>query len=135
MEVQDKILASNTELQDAVKEVFTPEFNKRLIKYAIFRINTKFDIKYDLNRGFRGIMVEDIISELMLSFVRMDGGRNWNKAKFPNFIEQVISSLDSHIFNIIDKELEKQLNQIQALKIATYMKRTIVDMMNYLIYP
>lgn len=107
MEVQDKILVSNTELQAAVKEVFTPEFNKRLIKYAIVRINTKFDIKYDLNRGFRGIMVEDIISELMLSFVRIDGGRNWNKAKFPNFIEQVISSLDSHIFNTIDKELEK----------------------------
>mgnify|MGYP003624379281 CR=1 FL=1 len=107
MEVTEKILAANTELQDAVQEVFTPEFNSRLIKYAIYRINTKFDIKYDLSRGFRGIMVEDMISELMLSFVREDGGRNWNKTMFPDFIEQVISSLDSQISNTIDKELEK----------------------------
>ena len=107
MEVTEKKLATNTELQEAVQEVFTPEFNSRLIKYAIIRINTKFKIKYDLNRGFRGIMVEDMISELMLSFVKDDGGRNWNKAKYPDFIEQVISSLDSHIFNTLEKELEK----------------------------
>ena len=84
-----------------------PSFNERLIKYVIIRINTKFNIKYDLNRGFRGIMVEDMISELMLSFVKNDGGRNWNKLEFPDFIEQVISSLDSHISNTIKKELEK----------------------------
>ncbi len=107
MEVTEKILATNIELQKAVQEVFTPEFNERLIKYAIIRINTKFNIKYDLNRGFRGIMVEDMISELMLSFVKNDGGRNWNKLEFPDFIEQVISSLDSHISNTIKKELEK----------------------------
>ncbi len=52
-------------------------------------------------------MVEDMISELMLSFVKNDGGRNWNKLEFPDFIEQVISSLDSHISNTIKKELEK----------------------------
>lgn len=107
MEVTEKKLATNTELLDAVQEVFTPEFNSRLIKYAIIRINTKFNIKYDLNRGFRGIMVEDMISELMLSFVKDDGGRNWNQSEFPDFIEQVISSLDSQISNTIKKELEK----------------------------
>ena len=107
MEVTEKILATNTELQKAVQEVFTPEFNERLIKYAIIRINTKFNIKYDLNRGFRGIMVEDMISELMLSFIKNGGGRNWNKSEFPDFIEQVISSLDSQISNTITKELEK----------------------------
>lgn len=107
MEVTKKKLATNTELQDAIQEVFTPEFNLRLIKYAIIRINTKFNIKYDLNRGFRGIMVEDMISELMLSFVKNDGGRNWNKSEFPDFTEQIISSLDSQISNTIKKELEK----------------------------
>ena len=107
MEVTDKILATNAELRKAVIEVFTPEFNKRLIKYSIYRIYTQFNIKYDLERGFRGIMVEDMISELMLSFVRDNEGRNWNKTKFPAFQEQVFSSLDSHIFNTLEKELEK----------------------------
>jgi Zn-dependent M16 (insulinase) family peptidase len=107
MDDKDKILATTSELQKAVQEVFTPEFNKILIKYSIIRINTKFNIKYDLNRGFRGIMVEDMIADLMLSFVRNDGGRNWNKKEFPNFKNQIFSSLDSHIYNTIDKELVK----------------------------
>ncbi len=122
MEVTEKILATNTELQKAVQEVFTPEFNERLIKYAIIRINTKFNIKYDLNRGFRGIMVEDMISELMLSFVKNGEGRNWNKSEFPDFIEQVISSLDSQISNTITKELEKTAQSninIEDCKIST----------------
>lgn len=107
MDEKEKILATTKELQKAVQEVFTPEFNKLLIKYSIIRINTKFNIKYDLNRGFRGIMVEDMIADLMLSFVRIDGGRNWNKKEFPNFKNQIYSSLDSHIYNTIDKELIK----------------------------
>jgi hypothetical protein len=107
MDDKDKILATTKELHKAVQEVFTPEFNRLLIKYSIIRINTKFNIKYDINRGFRGIMVEDMISELMLSFVRNDGGRNWNKKEFPVFKNQIFSSLDSHIYNTIDKELDK----------------------------
>jgi hypothetical protein len=107
MEVKEKILATNSELQKAVQEVFTPEFNKILIKYSIYRINTKFNIKYDLNRGFRGIMVEDMIGELMLSFVKNDGGRNWNKKEFSSFKDQIFSSLDSHISNTISKEFGK----------------------------
>lgn len=109
MEDKDKILATNTELQKAVQEVFTPDFNKILIKYSIYRINTKFNIKYDINRGFRGIMVEDMIADLMLSFVRNDGGRNWNKKEFPDFKNQIFSSLDSHIYNTIEKELSKTI--------------------------
>jgi hypothetical protein len=65
MEVKDKILATNIEVQKAIQKELTPEFYEILIKYSIYRINTKFNIKYDLNRGFRGIMVEDMISELM----------------------------------------------------------------------
>lgn len=109
MEVKDKILATNIEVQKAIQEVLTPELNKLLIKYSIYRINTKFNIKYDLNRGFRGIMVEDMISELMLSFIRNDGGRNWNKTEFPDFKAQIFSALDSHICNTIDKELFKTI--------------------------
>jgi hypothetical protein len=109
MDDKDKILATTNELRKAVQEVFTPEFNKILIKYSIYRINTKFNIKYDLNRGLRGIMIEDIISELMLSFVRNDGGRNWNKTEFPNFKDQIFSALDSQIFNTIEKEYSKTI--------------------------
>lgn len=115
MKVEDKILATPKELQNAVQEIFTPEFHKILIKYAIYRIKTKFNIDYDLNRGFRGIMVEDIINELMLSFIKVDGGRNWNKSEFKNFKDQVFSSLDSHIYNVISKEFNKaaQTNLIE----------------------
>ncbi|MCK9617610.1 MAG: hypothetical protein M0R21_07210 [Lentimicrobiaceae bacterium] len=109
MDDKDKILATTNELRKAVQEVFTPEFNKILIKYSIYKINTKFNIKYDLNRGLRGIMVEDIISELMLSFVRNDGGRNWNKTEFPDFKDQIFSALDSQIFNTIEKEYSKTI--------------------------
>jgi hypothetical protein len=109
MEDKNKILATTTELHKAVQEVFTPDFNEILIRYSIYRINTKFNIKYDLNRGFRGIMVEDMIAELMLSFVRNDGGRNWNKIEFPDFKNQIFSSLDSHIYNTIEKELSKTI--------------------------
>jgi len=109
MDDKGKILATSNELRKAVQEVITPEFNKILIKYSIYRINTKFNIKYDLNRGLRGIMVEDIISELMLSFVRNDGGRNWNKSEFPNFKDQIFSALESQIFNTIEKEYSKTI--------------------------
>jgi hypothetical protein len=43
----------------------------------------------------------------MLSFVKLDGGRNWNKTEFPNFKDQIFSSLDSQISNTIDKVMEK----------------------------
>ena len=107
MKLTEKILATNAECQKAVQEEFTPEFNKILIKYSIYRINKIFNIKYDINRGFRGIMVEDIISDLMLSFIKVDKGRNWNKTEFSNFKDQVFSSLDSQISNTISKELDK----------------------------
>lgn len=109
MRVRDKILATNIEVRKAVQKAFTPEFNKYLIKYSIYRINTKFNIKYDLNRGFRGIMVEDMIAELMLSFVKNEGGRNWNKTEFPDFKAQIFSALDSHICNTIVKEFDKTI--------------------------
>lgn len=109
MEVNDKILATNIEVQKAIQKELTPEFYEILIKYSIYRINTKFNIKYDLNRGFRGIMVEDMISELMSSFVKNDGGRNWNKTDFPDFKKQIFSSLDSQIYNTIEKELGKTI--------------------------
>ncbi len=107
MEVKEVILATDTERQKAVQEIFTLEFNKILIKYSIYRIKMKFNIDYDLHRGFRGIMVEDIINELMFSFIKKDGGRNWNKTEFNSFKDQVFSSLDSQISNTIKKEFEK----------------------------
>jgi hypothetical protein len=71
VEVKDKILATLKERQKAVQYIFTPDFNKFLIKYSIFRIKTIFNINYDLNRGFRGIMIEDIINDLIYYWQRI----------------------------------------------------------------
>lgn len=131
-----KILATDNELQKAVQEVFTPDFNKILIKYSIYRINTKFNIKYDLHRGFRGIMVEDMISELMLSFITNDSGRNWNKTEFPDFKKQIFSALDSHIFNTIEKELGKTIQtntDIEKQDIALCENDDYEELLQYLI--
>jgi hypothetical protein len=117
VEVKDKILATLKERQKAVQYIFTPDFNKFLIKYSIFRIKTIFNINYDLNRGFRGIMIEDIINDLMLSFIKEDA-RNWNKANFSNFKDQVLSALDSQISNTIGKEFKK-------VKLTTEINDTI----------
>lgn len=107
MDTQEQIIASDDERLQAVQKVFSREFQERLFKYSLIRLVQKFGIKYDLKRGFRGLMIEDIISELMLSFSRKDGGRNWNKTKFPEFENQVFSSLDSTISNTLKKELEQ----------------------------
>ncbi|NVK84837.1 MAG: hypothetical protein HWE21_10985 [Cytophagia bacterium] len=68
-----------------------------------------FKIKYDLERGFRGILIEDLISETAESFLK-DKGRNWNMTDFPDFKKQFLSALDSHLYNSIKKELGKHID-------------------------
>tara|TARA_R110002050_G_scaffold158381_5_gene287690 strand:+ start:12839 stop:13438 length:600 start_codon:yes stop_codon:yes gene_type:complete len=101
------LIASDSELLNVVKDVFTQDFHQRLFKYALVRMTRKFGIRYDLQRGFRGVMIEDIIADLMLSFVSTDVGRNWNKTQFPLFEDQVFSAFDSAVSNALKKELEK----------------------------
>jgi len=108
MEEKTQILATKQEILQAIETVITPKFYKRLIAYSIYRLKNRFDIKYDTNRGFRGIMLEDLINDLIVSFIS-EKGRNWNKIKFPDFEKQIFSSLDSLIYNIVKKELEKTI--------------------------
>ncbi|MGV3629876.1 MAG: hypothetical protein ACO1O6_01645 [Bacteroidota bacterium] len=77
-----------------------------LFKYGIYRLKNKFNITYDLERGFRGLMMEDMISELLQSFVSKDEGRNWNKTNFPEFRKQLLSAFDSHLCNSVNKHFD-----------------------------
>lgn len=106
MGVEDRQVASFEEKCKAIHDCFTAEFYDSLIKYSIYRLNSVFRIKYDLQKGFRGMMVEDFIAETIESFLKL-GGRNWYPEKFPDFKKQIISALDSVISNNLNAELEK----------------------------
>ena len=101
-----QILVNLKEQIDQVKRVLTPEFHNKMMKYGIVRLVSVFKIKYDVARGFRGVMIEDVISETFESFTRV-GGRKWNKEKFPQFEKQVFSAFDSCLQNTVRKEFTK----------------------------
>lgn len=103
--VVDKDIAELSETKEALEKIINHDFYDGLFKYGIYRLRTKFSIKYDLHRGFRGLMLQDLISQLIGAF--LEGKRNWNKTKFPNFKDQFLSSYDSHISNSISKEFKK----------------------------
>jgi len=107
-------IASFEEKTDAIQELITPEFLKRMIAYSIFRFDKRFNIKFDLNKGFRGIMIDDIISETIESFLKPNG-RNWYVDKYPVFETQFISALDSVISNTIKKELPRTNQTVELL--------------------
>lgn len=90
----------------ALQEVYTSEFYAILFKHSIIRLKTVFGIKYNHEKGFRGIMIEDIINDTIEVFLK-EGGRNWYPEKFPDFRKQIISALDSVISNTLKAELEK----------------------------
>lgn len=116
----DDELATLKERQDAIQSIMEEEdLFEQLFKYGIYRLKMKLNVRYDLQRGFRGLMMEDLISELLQSFVTNDGGRNWNKTKFPDFKKQLLSAFDSHLCNTVNKELEKT--------IATVGEENIMD--------
>lgn len=109
MKVEKRDIATFDEKCKAIKSVLTTEFYSVLVKYSIKRLHQTFNIKYDLGKGFRGIMVEDLISNTFETLLKKDG-RNWYKDKFPDIKQQIISSLDSVIYNYISSELEKVNN-------------------------
>jgi len=106
LEPEEEILATPQERERAVQGVMSEQFFEDLFKYGIYRLKSKFNITYDLHRGFRGIMLEDLRSEVLSAFIRPNG-RNWNKSNFPEFKDQVLSAYDSHICNTIEKEFDK----------------------------
>lgn len=91
---------------EEVKRVLTPEFHNKMMKYGIFRLISVFKIKYDVERGFRGVMIEDVILETFESFTR-EGGRIWNKTKFEKFEKQIFSAFDSCLQNTVRKEFDE----------------------------
>lgn len=99
-------VATFKEKSDAIQKLITPSFFKKMITYSIFRLDKVFNIKFDLDKGFRGIVIQDIISETIESFLKPNG-RNWYKNNFPEFEKQFISALDSVISNTVKKELGK----------------------------
>jgi hypothetical protein len=99
---ENRNVASAEEIASQIELIMTADFFKKLMAYSIKRFSLKFGIKYDIDRGYNGQKVEDIISSLMLSFLD-DGGRNWYKDQHPEFIDQLYSSLDSEIYNVIKK--------------------------------
>ena len=108
MEAKGIKLASLEEREEALKSIYTENFFEGMHKYVILRFLQVFSIRYDLERGFRGILIEDLISETAESFLK-SGGRNWNVTKFPDFKKQFLSALDSHLYNSVKKEFGKYI--------------------------
>ncbi|MDV3748946.1 hypothetical protein CMU21_14005 [Elizabethkingia anophelis] len=106
MEVGSREIATFEEKCKAIQDAFTPQFYTQLVKYSIYRINNKTKVKYDLDKGIRGIMVQDLINDTIESLLKEDG-RNWYKDKFPDIRKQIMSCLDSVISNTITSELER----------------------------
>ena len=129
------IAVSKKEQVDQVKKILTDDFYRKLVKYGIVRLNFTFNIKYDIERGFRGILIEDIISETLESFTK-ENGRTWNKAKFPKFESQVISAFDSCLHNTVRKEFEKAKDSVPLTEednLASYSSIEYNDMLQILI--
>jgi hypothetical protein len=106
MKSNNRKVATFDEKCRALHEVYTSEFYAILFKHAIIRLKTAFGIKYNHEKGFRGIMIEDMINDTIEAFLR-EGGRNWYLDKFPDFRKQIISALDSVISNTLNAELDK----------------------------
>lgn len=106
MKSNNREVATFDEKCRALQEVYTSEFYAILFKHAIIRLKTVFGIKYNYHKGFRGIMIEDMINDTIEAFLR-EGGRNWYLDKFPDFRKQIISALDSVISNTLNAELDK----------------------------
>lgn len=114
MTSNNRKVASFDEICRAIHETYTHEFYTTLFKHAVVRLKTVFNIKYNQEKGFRGIMVEDMINDTIEAFLK-EGGRQWYMDKHPDFRKQVISALDSVISNILCTELEKANDTFEIL--------------------
>lgn len=106
MRVDNRQIATSDETCVAIQKALTKEFYESLVKHSLIRLSSVFQIKYNFEKGIRGIMIEDMIQETLESLVK-EGGRNWYKDKFEDIKLQIISSLDSVISNTVSTHLEK----------------------------
>jgi len=106
MRVDNRDIATSEETLFAIQNALTKEFFDALVKYSLKRLNTHSGIKYNFEKGIRGIMIEDMIQQTLEGLIK-EGGRKWYKDKFDNIKSQIISSLDSVISNTVSTHLEK----------------------------
>lgn len=106
MRVDNRDIATSEEIYVAIQNALTKEFYGLLVKHCLKRLGSVFKIKYNFEKGIRGIMIDDMIQETIESLLK-DGGRNWYKDNFEDIRLQIISSLDSVISNTITTHLDK----------------------------
>lgn len=106
MRINNRDIATHDETYKAMKEVLTPNFFNYMVKHCLNRLSNVFKIKYNFDRGIRGITIDDMIQETLESLLKEEG-RNWYKDKFDNIKLQIISSLDSVISNTVHTHIEK----------------------------
>ncbi len=105
MKEEKQNIATSEELNTELERVMSDDFYLFLVKYSIKRLNNVFNLKYNIDRGIRGITVEDMIHKTLESLI--SGSRKWNKDKFDDIKKQILSSLDSVISNTIKTDLAK----------------------------
>ena len=101
MEDLKRELATKDEVFDGISDIYTEALEKEMYTRGIYRLKVYFDIRYDIHKGFKGILIQDIIQETFKLLI--EGDRKWYKDKFPNFKDQLLSSFDSVIYNTINK--------------------------------
>ena len=106
MRVDNRDIATSEETLLAIQNALTKEFFDTLVKYSLKRLYTHSGIKYNFEKGIRGIMIEDMIQQTLEGLIK-EGGRNWYKDKFDDIKLQIISSLDSVISNTVSTHLDK----------------------------
>lgn len=106
MSVDNRNIATSDEIHVEIQKVLTKEFYQSLVKHCLIRLHTRFKIKYNFEKGIRGILIEDMIQETLERLLK-EGGRNWYKDTFDDIKLQIISSLDSVISNTVSTHLEK----------------------------
>lgn len=106
MRVDNREIATSDEICFAIQNALTNDFYDSLVKHCLKRLSSVFHIKYDFDKGIRGIFIEDMIQDTLESLIK-EGGRNWYKDKFGDIKLQIISSLDSVISNTISTHLKK----------------------------
>lgn len=126
------IIATQTEIEEEIKKLITDEEYISFVGYTINRLLIKFNIKADQNFSIRGIMIGDIIQNVILKFLS-EGKRNWNKTKFPEFKSQFYNTLDSEISNTVKTHLGKhklatKINESNAIsKFNSYEDEQYMD--------
>lgn len=106
MRVDNRDIATSEETLLAIQNAITKDFFDTLVKYSLKRLYTHSGIKYNFEKGIRGIMIEDMIQQTLEGLIK-EGGRNWYKDKFDDIKLQIISSLDSVISNTVSTHLDK----------------------------